>query len=429
MKRVIAKLGIIALAAAIFVSLMFQSQSVLPRSGVSHVQPQRSSFGSLAMFKNIIDEHNFPKNDYQALNYDKQIGVWISYIDLGAMMNGATAEQFRESISQAYKNIVSVGANTVYVHVRAFADAYYPSVMYPYTTSFGSTEPYDALEIMVEEAHKLGLSFHAWINPLRCQTEENFESMSDDYPLKKFYTKHFGEYINTADGSPFLWLDPAAGEVREYVADAAAEIVSRYDVDGIHIDDYFYPTTDEAFDRINFEKSGEQDLSQWRMSNTTKLVLQMNMSIKNIDPTVIFEISPQGNINNNYQQLYADVGSWCASPLICDCIIPQVYFSYGSTSPYLETIGKWSEMTSDSGVKLVIGLGVYKIAEETEFAETENIIAKQMTDAFSLENVSGVALYNYSTLFESDVSLSDKMSSEREAITACANSHNEKLSS
>ena len=419
----------IALAAVIFVSLMFQSQSVLPSSGGKAVKQQRSSFGSISMFKNIIDSHIFPKNDYQALNYDEQIGVWISYIDLGEMMSDATAEQFREKISQAYKNIVSVCANTVYVHVRAFADAYYPSVMYPYTTSFGSTEPYDALEIMVEEAHKLGLSFHAWINPLRCQTEESFENMSDEYPLKKFYTEHFGEYINSADGSPFLWLDPGAEEVREYVADAAAEIVSRYDVDGIHIDDYFYPTTDEAFDKINFEKSGAQDLSKWRMSNTTKLVLQMNMSIKNIDPTVIFEISPQGNINNNYQQLYADVGSWCASPLICDCIIPQVYFSYGSTSPYLETIGKWSEMTSDSGVKLVIGLGVYKIAEETEFLETENIIAKQMTDAFSLENVSGVALYNYSTLFESDETLADKMSSEREAITACANSHTEKLSS
>ena len=86
-------------------------------------------------------------------------------------------------------------------------------------------------------------------------------------------------------------------------------------------------------------------------------------------------------------------------------------------------------MTSDSGVKLVIGLGVYKIAEETEFLETENIIAKQMTDAFSLENVSGVALYNYSTLFESDKTLADKMSSEREAITACANSHTESLDS
>ena len=425
MKSVLA----IALAAVIFVCLLFQRQSVLPSSGAQPSKQQRSSFGSIAMFKNLVNDHIFPKSDYQALNYDEQIGVWISYIDLGSMMNGATAEQFRESIAQAYKNIVSVGANTVYVHVRAFADAYYPSVMYPYTTSFGSTEPYDALEIMVEEAHKLGLSFHAWINPLRCQTEENFAGMSDDYPLKKFYTEHFGEYINSAEGSPFLWLDPGAEEVREYVADAAAEIVSRYEVDGIHIDDYFYPTTDEAFDKKNFEKSGEQDLSKWRMNNTTKLVLQMNMSIKNIDPTVIFEISPQGNINNNYQQLYADVGSWCASPLICDCIIPQVYFSYGSTSPYLETIGKWSEMTSDSGVKLVIGLGVYKIAEETEFLETENIIAKQMTDAFSLENVSGVALYNYSTLFESDETLADKMSSEREAITACANSHTESLDS
>ena len=406
-------------AAIVFVGLMTGREPIVREKQQSAASKSAERICSLSDVIGLFNDHIFPQSDYQALNYDEQIGVWISYIDLDGMMNGRTADEFRESISQAYRNVVSVGANTVYVHVRAFADAYYPSVMYPYTTAFGSTEPYDALEIMVEEAHKLGLSFHAWLNPLRCMTPESFENVDGKYGLKSFYTEHFGEYLNTAEGSPFVWLDPAVPEVRKYVADAAAEIVSRYEVDGIHIDDYFYPTTSEDFDRVCFENSGAQDLSKWRMSNTTKLVLEMNISIKNTNPTVCFEISPQGNINNNYVQLYADVGSWCASPLICDNIIPQVYFSYGSSSPYLDTIQKWSDMTSDSGVKLVIGLGVYKIAEETEFAQTENIIAKQMNDALALENVSGVAFYNYSTLFTNDGSLAEKMDSEREAIIEC----------
>lgn len=358
----------------------------------------------------------FPQRDYQALNYERQVGVWISYIDLSEMMNGATPEQFRDNIREAYKNIVSIGGNTVYVHVRAFADAYYPSVMYPYTTAFGDSEPYDALEIMTEEAHRLGLSFHAWINPMRCGREESFEAMPDSFALKSFYTEHLGEYVCTAEESPFMWLNPASDEVREYISSSAAEIVSRYDVDGIHIDDYFYPTVSESFDSASFEKSGAESLGDWRRANVTKLVVQMNIKIKNTNPTVVFEISPQGNINNNYTQMFADVESWCASTLVCDSIIPQVYFGYNSSSPYLDTIRRWSEMTEGSGVKLVIGLGVYKIGEESEFENTDRIIAMQLSDAFELTNVGGVAFYNYSTLFCEDGGLAAKMSSERDAI-------------
>lgn len=373
--------------------------------------------GSISELRAAIERKVFPERDYRALNYEKQVGVWISYIDLAGMMKDTSHDEFRESIRQAYKNIVSIGGNTVYVHVRAFSDAYYPSVMYPYTYAFGESEPYDALEIMIDEAHKLGLSFHAWINPMRCGKAEDFEAMSDTLELKGFYTEHYGEYVCSAEGSPYLWLDPGSSEVRDYICAAASEIASRYDVDGIHIDDYFYPTTSEAFDSVSFEKSGADDLSQWRRSNITKLVLQMNMQIKKTNPTVVFEISPQGNISNNYTQMFADVESWCASTLICDNMIPQVYFGYNSSSPYLETIDKWSEMADGSGVKLIIGLGVYKIGEESEFRTTDKIIAKQIADALELPNVSGVALYNYSTLFSTESGLSEKMDSERDAIT------------
>lgn len=410
-------LSVMLASVALFAGLVF-SKSIAARAsegGAAQAadEPMRQE---MQEFSVMTRSRAFPKNDYRAINYERQVGVWISYIDLSDMMRNTSQEQFRENLREAYKNIVNIGGNTVYVHVRAFADAYYPSELYPYTTAFGDTEAYDALEIMVSEAHKLGLSFHAWINPMRCGREASFDEMPDSFELKSFYTEHFGEYLNTAEGSPYVWLDPSSARVREYIAASASEIVSKYDVDGIHIDDYFYPTVTEDFDRIGFEKSGEESLSQWRMKNITRLVVQMNMQIKNTNPTVVFEISPQGNVSNNYTQLFADVENWCASTLICDNIIPQVYYGYGSSSPYLDTINKWSEMVGESQVKLVIGLAVYKIAEESEFQSTDGIIGKQLSDALLLHNVSGVAFYNYSTLFSNDEVLADKITSERDAI-------------
>ncbi len=365
-----------------------------------------------AIFKNS----EFPQNDYKARNYDNHYGMWISYIDLSEMLYNSTEDSFREEISRAYKNLKDLGVNTVYVHVRAFGDAYYPSILYPYADAFGKNDSFDALSIMIDEAHELELSFHAWINPLRCQTDEKISQLSSNYKLKGFYDESYNEMLVSVENSPYMWLNPAYEEVRDYVAQGAAEIVSRYNVDGIHIDDYFYPTITDSFDSEAFEASGATDLSQWRLNNITKLVMGMNVEIKKVNPSVEFDISPQGNINNNYTQMYADVNKWCKSTVICDNIIPQVYFGYESSSPYLSTISKWSEMVGDNeNVNLIIGLGAYKISEESEYKYTKNILAKQINDAFKLYNVSGVAFYNYSIFYNND-EYTDKMNSEKESI-------------
>ncbi len=398
------------LVIAIVASALISALSA--KSFLRQVGPQEKAFihiADLSQFRDILMRNNFPANNYNAVNYESPVGVWISYIDLAQMLRDSDSEAFRESISSAYKNIVSIGGNTVYVHVRAFGDAYYPSLFYPFTDSFGEAAPFDALDIMVSEAHKLGLSFHAWINPLRCSREESLAKIDNMYRVKELYLD--GE-ARKVEESPYMWLDPASGNVRECVALGAAEIVSRYDVDGIHIDDYFYPTTSPDFDSLSFEKSGENDIAVWRRANITQLVFLMNTEIKKVNPSCVFEISPQGNIENNLNSQYADVYSWCASRLICDAVIPQVYFGYKSSSPYLETVSRWSEMTGDSGVRLIIGLGVYKLLEETEYINNEGIIVSQIGDAAELPNVSGIALYNYSTLFSDN----ERCAAERKRI-------------
>lgn len=403
------------LVGVILLELIFPSQRIESAQNYNPAENFSKDFFQYTKYDSLQTE--FEKNDYVAMNYDNPVGVWISYIELSQMLRDCDEDSFRNNISDAFDKITSLGANTVYVHVRAFSDAYYPTAFYQFTSSFGSSEPFDALEIMIEEAHVRKLSFHAWINPLRCLSEKNIKEVPDVYPVKKLYNESFGEKLVAVDSSPYLWLNPAYEDVRALVSNGAAEIVSRYDVDAIHIDDYFYPTISDEFDELAFKASGKSDLSDWRMLNINHLVVLLNANVKSVNPTVLFEISPQGNINNNYTQMYADVEKWCSSgKLFCDVIIPQVYFGYNSSSPYLDTIYDWNDMVSgNDNIKLVIGLGVYKIAEESEFRDTKDIISKQITDAMSLDNTDGVSLYGYSVLFD-DNELSDKMNSEREAI-------------
>lgn len=415
---------IIAAVLAVFCGILFEM--IFDFSRPPHfTMPSKYNNNRSDYNQSLSLPSQFECNSYEAMNYDKPVGAWISYIELSQMLKNADEDSFRKDIGASFDKLSQLGVNTVYVHVRAFSDAYYPSQVYPYANVFGDSEPFDALSIMIEQAHSRNLSFHAWINPLRCPSENKVSQISDFYEIKKIYKSSAGEMIVEVADNPYMWLNPAYSDVRKLVSLGAAEIVSKYDVDAIHIDDYFYPTISDSFDKIAFTDSGASDINEWRMDNINKLVMSINTEIKKVNPSVLFEISPQGNINNNYNQMYADVKKWCSSStLFCDVIIPQVYFGYNSSSPYLETIGKWSEMTqNNTRQKLVIGLGVYKIAEENEFKNTDRIIAKQIQDAMSLDGVDGIALYGYSMLFDEN-ELKEKMESEREAISEAVKKQN-----
>lgn len=127
------------------------------------------------------------------LNYTVQKAIWISYIDLADMLTGKSCEEFRENFSQACDNALSIGCNTLYVHVRPFGDAIYDSELYPaskYITGMaGEQSDFDPLDIMIQTAHDKGLSFHAWINPLRCENEECFQNYDDSFLLKNGMTR------------------------------------------------------------------------------------------------------------------------------------------------------------------------------------------------------------------------------------------------
>lgn len=371
--------------------------------------------------------HSYGTNGYSALNYSEQKGIWISYLEYSSAMMNKSAKAFRSTIGEYFDNVKALSFNTVYVQVRAFGDAYYRSELFPtgdrYNGTIGAKLSYDPLEIMVEEAHSRNLSVHAWINPMRLMTDSQLKSLSDSYTIKKWYndSDKCGKYIVKSDGR--WYLNPAYPEVEKLISDGISEIVSGYDIDGIQIDDYFYPTTASSFDSAAYKASGTSaSLSSWRTANINDMVKRMNKTVHSANPSVLFGISPQGSVDNNYDSLYADVKTWCRSTEYCDYILPQVYFGFDNAAlPYSDTIALWSSMTSSGNVKLVIGLAGYKIGAadayagangKNEWINNSDIISRQMKAAKKLGNYGGVAIFRYGSIFEPESSVAKQVNAE-----------------
>ncbi len=338
-------------------------------------------------------------------------GVWISYLEMSALLKGKSKSDFRKAVDKIYDNCVSIGINTVYVHARAFGDAFYESELFPATKylsgTVGEKTGYDPYEILVDEAKKHGLSFHAWINPLRLCTAEDMLAVSSDYTIKKWYNSEYkGKYIVNVSGT--WYLNPAYSETIQLVCDGVKEIMKKYDVDGIHIDDYFYPTTEASFDYSAYTASGYSSLSSFRINNCNKLVKALYDTVHSCSSTAVFGASTQGSIENNINQLYADAESWCKGGYI-DYFAPQIYYGFdNSAQPYEKCTDTWVRMVKNTDVKLYIGLAVYKIGKEDtwagngkwEWCNTETMLKRQ-TEYARKKGCDGIVLYSYNYIFTS----------------------------
>lgn len=355
----------------------------------------------------------FQANRYNALNFAEQKGFWISYLEFDHMLKNKSKEEFTAEIGRCFDNVKALGFNTVYTHVRAFGDAYYDSSLFPATNRFNGTYGvsggFDPLKIMVQAAHDRGLSIHAWINPMRLMSEGDIGSISAKYKIGEWYASDTlrGQYIVKVNGT--WYLNPGYKATVQLIADGVSEIVSNYNVDGVQIDDYFYPTTEAYFDSAAYAASGTgKSLSEWRTGIINNMVRQLYSAVKSSNPTAVFGISPQGSIENNYNDLYADVKTWCSSSGYVDYILPQIYYGFNnSTLPYKDTCLAWSKMVTSPSVKLVIGLAPYKIGiadnwagdGKYEWANSTDTLARQMSYAQTLSNYGGVAMYRYDSLF------------------------------
>lgn len=370
-----------------------------------------------------LPSDNLPVNNYSALNYSEVKGVWISYFELYPILTGKSKSQFASGIGAYYDNCLSLGINTVFVHVRPYGDAMYKSDYFPwskYCTGYiGENPGFDPLEVMISEAHSRGISFHAWINPLRCYQQDDAPYVSDSYLTKQWYNNNDGDYIVKVNS--YWWLNPAYTEVTDLIALGVAEIVSKYDVDGIHIDDYFYPTTDSSFDSIAYNASSYNDLSQFRLDNCSRMVADMYSAVKSHNPTALFGVSAQGNVNNNETQLFADVVRWSKEDGFVDYMAPQIYYGFeNSGQPFAEVVEQWDEMLKGTGRPLIPGLAVYKIGNEDTWAGSgsqewitdKEIIKRQIEKSRTASNYGGVILYSYQFIFEPDISTKQAVNNE-----------------
>ena len=337
------------------------------------------------------------KDEREPLNYGQQVGMWLPYVKFPDYMQGRSEEDFRKAVREMLADAQAESVNTIYFHVRPNGDAYYASELFPKGEFLDGD--YDPLAIVIDEAHKTGISVHAWINPLRLQTNEKMEKVPERFIVKKWINA--GEpYVKNVNGRWFL--DPSYDETVELITESVSEIIDNYSVDGIHIDDYFYPTTDTEFDREAFEKSGSSDLSQWRTDNVNRFVKAIYDTVKDKDERLVFGISPQGNIDADYNTQYADVKRWGSEEGFCDYIVPQIQFGFeNENSPFLPTLAQWEEITRNSNVSLIIGLAAYKLgredkwageAAELEWINDPDIIDKQI-NAVQQSSADGYALY------------------------------------
>ena len=356
--------------------------------------------------------------------------VWVSYLEWAAM-DFSTEDAFRTGVVQLLDNCTGLGLNTVLAQVRPFGDALYRSSLFPWShlcTGVQGQDPgFDPLDVLLTEAHARGLSLEAWVNPYRLRSSASMPPAIAESSLLNTHP----EWICTVNEGAYL--NPAIPEAADYVVQGVAELVQNYAVDGIHFDDYFYPTTDPSIDAAQFAASGETDLTAWRRANVTRLVKAAHDAVKAADPTLRFGVSPQGNPDNDRNEQYTDLSVWLTASgadAVVDYLCPQIYWGYGytlssgSTRFAFENItAEWLALPRAESTALYFGLGAYRVGVGDGGANADSVsqwctgsaLARQVTDLRSA-GAGGWALYRYGSLFRSDES--GLAAAERAALTA-----------
>ncbi len=329
-----------------------------------------------------VKQSLFAQNSYKP----EMRGVWIATtknIDYPSN-KWLSPEKQRKEFIDMLDLFQKIGLNAVFVQIRPAADAFYPSPYEPWSEWLSgeqgkAPEPfYDPLEFMILETHKRGMEFHAWINPFRAVANIETADISENHISKRKPEWFFTYGINT-------YFNPGIPEVREYVTKIVEDIVMRYDVDGIHFDDYFYPYPEKDNNKKiiplpdfqTYKKYGHGfSLDQWRRECMNSFIRNINVSVKRIKPYVKFGIGPSGVWRNkghdpngsetrgfeHYDYLYADVLKWLREGWI-DYVAPQLYWNIGNKYADYSTLVAWWSKNS-FGRHLYIGQGVYMAATD-----------------------------------------------------------------
>ena len=349
---------------------------------------------------------------------------WFSYYDYDTYRETnkkRNAKTFRTYFTKVVKKEKSFGMNRVIVQVRPFGDAIYKSKYFPWSKYIsgkqGRSPGYDPLKIMVDVAHKNGMKIEAWVNPYRVTIgSTNYSKLSKNNPARKWHAKKStSRNVLAYNGS--LYYNPSKKAVRTLITNGVKEIVQNYDVDGIHMDDYFYPSftkrnVKKAFDAKEYNKSSykkkKKSIYTYRRAQVNTLVKQMKKTVKSVDPNVSYGISPAGNIDNltSKYSYYVDIYKWLNSTEYVDYICPQVYWGFKHpTAKFNKVTDRWIKAAKSKKVKLYIGIAVYRAghnvgqnrAERKEWKRDTKVLKKQVQYARK-NHVDGFAFFDYQDL-------------------------------
>ena len=348
-------------------------------------------------------------------------GVWVATVYRLDYPSKATTDpaSLKKDADKILQDCVDMGMNAVFLQVRPSADALYPSQFYPwsrYLTGKSGTAPangFDPLAYWVEKAHALGLELHAWINPFRITKEgkSEFDALAADHPAKLH-----SDWVVEYEGN--YYFDPGLPEVREYIIQGAEELARNYDIDGVHLDDYFYPGSGFG-DGATYAKYGKgfADIGDWRRENVNILVRDLGQRLHAIDPDLSYGISPsgvwadkssqpQGSATTggyeSYYAAYADSRKWVKEGWI-DYICPQIYWYIGHKSMDYATIARWwADTVKGTGVSLYIGMADYQAGNSDPKSPWYGVsaIRKQLELNDTLPQVAGEVHFRYKLMVE-----------------------------
>ena len=349
-------------------------------------------------------------------------GVWVSTVSNIDYPSRATTDSkvLKNELITIMDHCEKMGFNAVFFQVRPAGDALYKSEIFPWSRYLTGTQGvapdngFDPLAFAVEEAHKRNLELHAWINPYRITTSSGEkEKLAANNPA----VLHPEMVLTDANGK--MYYNPGDSSSVDLIVDGALEIVENYDVDGLHMDDYFYPEDEFNDDSTySFYKEKYPDQGDWRRAMVNRLVEKLDTEIHKAKPGIAFGISPRGiwanasemtggsntNGGGSYNKIYADSKAWVENGWI-DYIMPQIYWNIGyELADYNTLCDWWSDAVDGTDVKLYIGEGAYRTTSSTLPAWTGENGTEELKKHISLgrgnENIGGYCMFTYHTFID-----------------------------
>lgn len=335
-------------------------------------------------------------------------GAWIATVSSLDWPSSKTAATQRTQFSALLDQLQETGINAVFVQVRPSADALYKSSRVPWsnvlTGTQGKDPGYDPLAFMIEEAHKRGMEFHAWFNPFRASTGSSTASLASNHVAKAH-----PDWIVNFDGK--LYINPGIPAARQSVIDDVMEVVRNYDIDGVHLDDYFYPYGESSSKKFGddstyrlYNAAAHKNKGDWRRANINSFIQTLGRSIDSSKPAVNYGVSPFGVWRNSsvdplgsptrasvtaYDSTFADARTWIKNEWI-DYVVPQIYWSNVNTAVNYKTlVDWWADTVEGTNVDLYIGEAAYKVGTSEAGWSSPKELTDHLAYTIGRENVDG----------------------------------------